>query len=244
MSNEQIVYGIHPVLEALRQLADNTSGELLIERKARGKAIGEARSLAKSCGLKVLERPAAALERAAESGRHQGLVLRTTAFQYAELHDVLEACANDLRARVLVLDEIQDPHNLGALLRSAAAFGVAAVIIPHHRAAPVNATAIKVSAGCAFLVPVVQVTNLARTLEALKEARFWVYGAQLEKAQPLDRIDWDRRVALVLGAEGKGLRRLTAKLCDAFVAVPQANPEVESLNVSVAGGILMYHLSR
>lgn len=244
-SDEQIVYGAHPVLEALRQVEPGTSGELFVERKAQSKAIGKAKRLAKDAGIKILERPASGLERLTQGRtQHQGLVLRMTAFQYAELDTILEACAQKEQPRLLLLDEVQDPHNLGALLRSAAAFGWDGVIIPTHRAAPVNATAIKVSAGTAFLIPVARVTNLARTLERLKKERFWIYGAQREAAESVATIDWARPVALVLGAEGKGLRRLTTKHCDAFVTIPQRGSGVESLNVSVAGGILMFYASQ
>ena len=144
---------------------------------------------------------------------------------------------------LLILDGVQDPHNLGACLRSADAAGVDAVILPKDHSAPLNATARKVACGAAETVPVVRVTNLARTLRAIRDAGVWLYGAAGEAQQALYDVDLSGPVALVLGGEGKGLRRLTREQCDLLVKLPMAG-KVESLNVSVATGVALYEAVR
>jgi 23S rRNA (guanosine2251-2'-O)-methyltransferase len=147
------------------------------------------------------------------------------------------------RALLLVLDGVQDPHNLGACLRSAAAAAVTAVIIPKDKAAPVNATVRKTSAGAADRIPVLSVTNLARTLRTLKEAGVWCYGLEGEAGASIHATDLTGNVALVLGGEGEGMRRLTREHCDALVRIPMPG-EMESLNVSVAAGIALFEAVR
>jgi 23S rRNA (guanosine2251-2'-O)-methyltransferase len=145
-------------------------------------------------------------------------------------------------ALILFLDEINDPHNLGAILRSADQFGVQLVILPTRRAARETQTVVKTSAGASLYVPVHSVPNLAAALQSAKEAGFWVYGADLD-GQRLDAVSFEGRVALVLGSEGAGLRRLVRERCDARVRIP-AGGHVDSLNVSVAAGILMFEIRR
>ncbi|HHO68213.1 MAG TPA: 23S rRNA (guanosine(2251)-2'-O)-methyltransferase RlmB, partial [Gammaproteobacteria bacterium] len=144
---------------------------------------------------------------------------------------------------LLVLDGVQDPHNLGACLRSADAAGVHAVIVPRDRAAPLNGAARKVACGAADAVPLVRVTNLARTLRGLRDAGIWIYGAAGDAPQTLYEADLSGPLALVLGGEGKGLRRLTREHCDGLIAIPMAG-SVSSLNVSVAAGICLFEARR
>jgi 23S rRNA (guanosine2251-2'-O)-methyltransferase len=146
-------------------------------------------------------------------------------------------------ALLLVLDGVTDPHNLGACLRSADAFGAHAVVVPRDHSAPLNATARKAASGAADVVPLVSVTNLARTLRALQEAGVWIVGAAGEAAQALGSVDLKGPIALVLGAEGSGLRRLTREHCDFLAAIPLAGT-VSSLNVSVAAGVFLYEAAR
>jgi len=232
-----VICGIHPVQAALKEGGvDARAVVWLVQKGLRSRALGQAIKRARALGIRVRDEPAAGLQRLCGSNTHQGLVLRLSAQAYAELEDVLPTWGE--QTRVLILDQVQDPRNVGALIRSALAFDVAAVIVPRDRSAPINADAVKTSAGAALKVPIVRVTNLARCLEQLKEARFWIYGADQKSDQVPEAIDWRGRSALVLGAEGKGLRRLTQKACDGLVAIPHGG--IESLNVAVAGGILMY----
>jgi 23S rRNA (guanosine2251-2'-O)-methyltransferase len=255
MSSPQVdlIYGIHPVLEALAgaDVADRAV-ELLVQEGAQGRGPKQAHAIARQLGIKVRAVPAQSLQRlCGEQANHQGVALRIGEFSYADPEALLlqlaapapaPASAQDQRPlrRVLVLDQVQDPRNLGALLRSAVAFGFGAVFIPRDRAAPVSGEAIKASAGAALKVPVARVTNIARTIDSLKESGFWVYGAAGDDGKALpEQTDWRRDVALIMGSEGEGLRALTRKQCDVLVRIPQ-RPEVESLNVSVAGSLLMY----
>jgi 23S rRNA (guanosine2251-2'-O)-methyltransferase len=175
---------------------------------------------------------------------HQGVVAEMTvaaALSENELPQFLDGLGKP--PLLLILDGVQDPHNLGACLRSADAAGVDAVILPKDRSAPLNATARKVACGAAETVPVVRVTNLARTLRAIRDAGVWLYGAAGEAQQALYDVDLSGPVALVLGGEGKGLRRLTREHCDALMAIPLAG-SVSSLNVSVAAGICLFEARR
>jgi 23S rRNA (guanosine2251-2'-O)-methyltransferase len=242
-----LIYGVHPVLEALSGAdAAERAVELLVQEGAQGRGVKQAQGVARQLGVKVRAVPAQSLQRVCgEGANHQGVALRIGEFVYADAEALLAgfaapASAGQGHRRVLVLDQVQDPRNLGALLRSAVAFGFEAVFIPRDRAAPVSAEAVKASAGAALKVPVARVTNIARALDALKAAGFWVYGAAGDdgSATP-EQADWRRPVALVMGSEGDGLRALTRKQCDVLIRIPQ-RPEVESLNVSVAGGLLMY----
>ena len=177
-------------------------------------------------------------------GRHQGVIARVvdTPIPYKDIHDILES---DLQEPpfFLVLDGVEDPHNLGACLRVADAMGVHAVIAPKDRAVGLNATVRKVACGAAETVPFIAVTNLSRTLRELKDAGVWVVGAAAEAEQDLLASRFDGPIALVLGAEGTGLRRMTAENCDALVRIPMFG-SVESLNVSVASGICLYEVRR
>jgi 23S rRNA (guanosine2251-2'-O)-methyltransferase len=249
MSSPQVdlIYGIHPVLEALAgaDVAERAV-ELLVQEGAQGRGPKQAHAIARQLGIKVRAVPAQSLQRlCGEQANHQGVALRIGEFSYADPEALLlqlAAPAQDPRPlrRVLVLDQVQDPRNLGALLRSAVAFGFGAVFIPRDRAAPVSGEAIKASAGAALKVPVARVTNIARTIDSLKASGFWVYGAAGDDGKALpEQADWRRDVALIMGSEGEGLRALTRKQCDVLVRIPQ-RPEVESLNVSVAGSLLMY----
>lgn len=188
-------------------------------------------------GLETATVDPGALERLTGSREHQGVALEVPPYPYAD-PDV--ALAGDL---VVVLDEVSDPHNLGAVARSALAAGAAGLVVPRHRAAHVTPAAVKASAGTLEHVPVAQVANIARFLAQAKRAGFWVYGASGAGASPYTRLDMRGRVALVLGAEGHGLRPLVARTCDVLAAVPMRAP-VESLNVSVAAALFLFEAVR
>ena len=182
------------------------------------------------------------LDGMAAGGRHQGVVARVNArMKYVSVDDVLDVI--DGPALLLVLDGIQDPHNLGACLRVADAVGAHAVIAPKDKAVGLNATAIKVASGAADTVPYISVTNLARTLRELQERDVWTIGADGDAKKKIYEIDQRGAVAWVLGAEGSGLRRLTRETCDELAAIPMQG-SVESLNVSVASGICLFEARR
>jgi 23S rRNA (guanosine2251-2'-O)-methyltransferase len=186
----------------------------------------------------------ARLDAIAGGGRHQGVVAFVAAqARTHSLEEVLDALDPKRPALFLVLDGVQDPHNLGACLRVADAAGVDAVIAPKDRAAGLSAAAVKVASGAADTVPYVTVTNLARALRTLKEAGVWVVGAAGEAQKSLYECDLAGPVAWVLGAEGEGLRRLTRELCDELVRIPMLGA-IKSLNVSVAAGVCLYETVR
>jgi len=177
------------------------------------------------------------------NGNHQGVALEGREFAYQDFDAWMEGLAAAPRACALVLDQVQDPNNLGAILRTAAACGVAGVVLPERRAAAVTPAVIKTSAGQALRVPVCQVVNVARALEQLKEAGFWVVGAATRAGQAPWDVKLPEKVAVVMGSEGAGMRRLVEEACDLKVSLPLA-PGVESLNVSVAAAMLVYEVMR
>lgn len=225
-----VVYGGNAVAELLRSEAPVTRLCL-----GRGPREGELAAAARRRGLRVEMIDRAALDRLAGSPHHQGAVAMMPAFPYAPLEQVLGAPS------ALVLDGIQDPRNLGAILRAARAAGVGGVLLPRDRSCPVTPVVAAASAGLVFGLPVVRVTNVARAAEALKEAGFWLVGLVPRDGQRLDRLEVPSRPALVVGSEGEGVRPLVRRSCDFLVTIPMA-PGVESFNVAVAVGIALYEV--
>ena len=231
-----MLYGFHAVTARLRTAP--SSVRAIYAAAARHDArMRELAARAASAGVAVHAADDARLRELAGHARHQGVVaLVDEARPHVTLDEVLEGAGEP--PLLLVLDGVTDPHNLGACLRSADAFGAQAVIVPRDRAVGVNATVAKAASGAADTVPVVAVTNLARAIAALKERGVWVLGADAGGESLVD-ADLDGPVAWVLGAEGQGLRRLTRESCDRIVGIPLSGT-VESLNVSVAAGICLY----
>src|SRR6266550_7316705 len=182
------------------------------------------------------------LDRLASSGSHQGVVAVTSSKHYADLDDVIAAKRGE-HSLVVVLDGIEDPHNLGAIVRTADACGADGVLIPERRAAGITGTVAKVSAGASEHLPVAKVTNIARTLEDLKTKNLWIVGLDERGMQTYDSVDYKMDCAIALGAEGKGLHDLVRKRCDFIVSIPMLG-KVPSLNVSVAAGIVLYEVVR
>jgi 23S rRNA (guanosine2251-2'-O)-methyltransferase len=232
----RLVAGFHAVTARLRQRLESLRAIYV----AAGRHDARARDLverARSAGVAVHAVDERRLEELARGQRHQGVVaVADAALPHVTLADVLEHPPEP--PLLLVLDGVTDPHNLGACLRSADAFGAQAVIVPKDRAVGVNATVAKAASGAADTIPVVTVTNLARALRDLKEAGVWVVGADAG-GESLFEADVTGPIAWVLGAEGEGLRRLTREHCDRVVGIPLAG-SVESLNVSVAAGICLF----
>ncbi|MGY0611683.1 MULTISPECIES: 23S rRNA (guanosine(2251)-2'-O)-methyltransferase RlmB [unclassified Luteimonas] len=243
----QWIVGINAVASAVEHDADNVR-EVLLEAGAKNPRIGTIEEEARRRGIEVRRVAQNALDGVAGGLRHQGAVARYAAaktFDEDDLPGLVEAAEG--RALLLVLDGVQDPHNLGACLRSAAAAGVTAVVIPRDKAVQVNATVRKTSAGAADSIAVVRVTNLSRTLRELQKQGVWIYGLAGDAGASLYGIDLRGNVALVLGGEGEGLRRLTREHCDELVALPMpgaTDAGVDSLNVSVAAGVCLFEAVR
>jgi 23S rRNA (guanosine2251-2'-O)-methyltransferase len=232
-----IIYGVNPVLEAIRSHPDRIR-YIAVAKDHGGKAqrvIGDA----KSAGVAVRMLPAEQIDRLAGQGVHNGVVAEVSQRGYADFDEVI---GRQETTFVLILDGITDPQNFGAILRVADGFGVDLVVIPQHESVGLTPTAVKASAGASQWVPVAQVTNLARAIEALKKREYWVYAATANGDSP-DAIDFRGKVALVLGSEGKGIRRNVLEHCDRVVSIPMAG-HVESLNVATAAAVLCYEVRR
>lgn len=241
--HKETVGGWHAVLALLKQAPERVLS-IQIDRARKGPRRQQLFDAARSAGVKIEETTNDTLDRAAGHTHHQGVVARCRAAPErteAELPAFLENLTEP--PFVLVLDGIQDPHNLGACLRSADAAGVQAVILPRDNSAPLTPVVRKVASGAAETVPLFRVTNLARVLEMLKTAGVWLVGAAGEAENDLYDVDLRGPLAVVLGAEGSGLRRLTRDVCDHLVRIPMAG-SVESLNVSVATGICLFEAVR
>lgn len=235
------MYGRHPVLEALR--AGEPVQRLLVARGTQTSGpLAEILALAQQRGVRVVWVERRDLDRL--DAVHQGVAAELPPHRYASVEDILASAAERAEPPlVLALDAVQDVHNLGSLLRTADAVGVHGAIIPSHRAAGVTAAVRKASAGAVAHLPIAQVTNLARTLDALKSEGVWVVGLDMAGQQAYDAFDWSVPVALVVGSEGRGLGRLVAETCDVLVHLPMRG-HVESLNAAVAGSIVLYHAWR
>jgi 23S rRNA (guanosine2251-2'-O)-methyltransferase len=240
MSSDWIA-GINAVSAALE--AGQDLAEVWIDGKAKNPRLAEIGSAAKTAGVSLRFVPLEQIEREADGARHQGVIARVASvrsYDERDLDGLLEAADKPL---LLILDGVQDPHNLGACLRSAAAAGATAVIIPKDRAASLTPTARKVAAGGAERVPLVRVTNLARTMKSLQDAGVWIVGLDGESDSSLYSIDFKGAMAIAMGGEGEGLRRLSREHCDYLAKIPMASG-MESLNVSVAAGIALFEALR
>lgn len=239
----EVIYGINPLKEALLSGGEGLV-RILVARGRGGEAIAELRALAARQGIPLEIRERTYLDHAAGHASHQGILGLCEAYRYRDLETVIanrhSACPDDL---VLILDGIMDPHNLGALIRSAHCFGANGVILPEHRAASVTPTVIKTSAGAARYLPIARIANLARTLEELKERGFWIFGADAHAPSPASAMDFQGSAGLVMGGEGRGMRPLIRKKCDFLISIPMLG-KIDSLNVSVSAGILMYEFRR
>lgn len=242
--SERHVYGVNPVIEALRVRADEVDRLYITEGQLGSKAAAEILSRARDAGVRVERVPRERLASLAEGGVHQGVVAELRGFQYAELPDLLEAAeASGRPPLIVVLDGVQDPHNLGAIIRSAHALGAHGVVIGKDRAVPVTGLVAKASAGAVEHCPIARVVNISRALEELKEAGVWVAAADVDSQEPLWKARLDGPLAIVVGAEGAGVREGVLKHCDFRLRIPMAG-QVGSLNASVSAAILLYEVAR
>jgi 23S rRNA (guanosine2251-2'-O)-methyltransferase len=244
-SNLESLYGVNPVLEALR--GNRKIEEIVIAEGANHNRLRELIDLARAKNISVSRAPRAGLDRVAGNTHHQGVLARVAAVRYADADDLLDSVAarvgTSAEPLVIVLDGIEDPRNLGAILRTAECAGVHGVFMAERRAVGLTETVAKTAAGAVEYVPVARVTNLARLIESLKERNVWVIGATSDAPLVYTEWDWSRSSAVVLGGEGSGLHRLVRERCDALVRVPVAG-KIESLNVSVAAGVVLYEAMR
>ena len=239
----QWIVGLNAVASALEHDAEHVR-EVLLEAGGKNPRIAEIEQEARRKDIDVRRVNGQALDGVAGGVRHQGAAARYAAAKTWDEHELAGLVdAAQGKALVLVLDGVQDPHNLGACLRSAAAAGATAVVIPKDKAVQLNATVRKTSAGAADTLPVFSVTNLARTLRDLQKAGVWIYGLAGEATASLYQLDLTGNVALVMGSEGDGLRRLTRENCDQLVKIPMPG-QFESLNVSVATGVALFEAVR
>lgn len=241
-----IIYGIHAVESALRNDPANI-GRIWIDQQARKDRLRKLQGLIEESRLKSLPTDTEQLTKYAGTSRHQGIVaeyIAAKSFTENDLYDLLDRLDESGTAPfLLVLDGVTDPHNLGACLRSCDGAGVHAVIAPRDNSASLTPTARKVASGAAETVPFVTVTNLARTLDQLKERGIWVTATSDKAEQTLFQANMKGPTALVMGAEGKGIRRLTEERCDFLISIPMAG-QVSSLNVSVATGVCLFEAVR
>lgn len=244
----EYAFGLHAVDELLRSKPRSIS-HLWLQKGRDDKRMQAILATADRVGTPVSRLSRVKLDELATGGRHQGVVaeLGGEAAAAADLRwseaELIAAVTNNRAALVLVLDGVTDPHNLGACLRSADAAGVTAVVVPKDNAADITPVVRKVACGASENVPLVRVTNLARALDALKEAGVWLYGAAGEATESLYHCDLSGPLALIMGAEGPGMRRLTRERCDFLVSLPMAG-SVSSLNVSVATGVCLFEIRR
>ena len=237
----KLLFGFHAVTVRLK-VAPKSIRELHVDATRRDQRMKQFLAKVDEAGLKVIESDDDKLQKMCGTHRHQGVVARVEVIQQTNsLDDLLDGLTEP--ALLLVLDGITDPHNLGACLRVADGAGVHAVIAPKDHAVGINATVAKVASGAAETVPYFMVTNLARTLGELKERDIWVIGTSDDAPASLYQTDLRGPTALVLGAEGEGMRQLTRKNCDALVSIPMMG-SVDSLNVSVASGVCLYEARR
>jgi 23S rRNA (guanosine2251-2'-O)-methyltransferase len=240
----RVVYGMNPVRELLRAGADGLAELWLAEGGERPRAFAELERMAKDQGAKVRAAPRQKLDRLAGVTQHQGIVAVVADYRYREVEDILAAARLAGKPPLLVLlDGVEDPHNLGAVVRSAHALGAHGVVIPRDRAASVTPSAAKASAGAVEHLPIVQVTNLVRTIEDLKEAGIWTVAAVPDGDQDLASVDLRGPIALVIGGEGQGVRPLVRKSCDHAARIPMEG-RVGSLNASAAAAIAIYEAMR
>ncbi|AJE04870.1 23S rRNA (guanosine(2251)-2'-O)-methyltransferase RlmB [Geobacter pickeringii] len=239
---EELLYGINPVMEALR--GKRRAFELFVSRDSQDRRLEKLLALAAERDVPVRNRDKRDISRLCGTDHHQGVALRLEVFPYADLPELISGWRNSGDpGLILVLDGVQDPHNLGALIRSAACAGAHGVIIPKDRAARVNSTVEKSAAGAAETIAIAQVTNLSQALDELKDAGFWIYGTSDRADSSLYEQDLRGNVVIVVGGEGEGIRPLTGKKCDFLISIPLQGG-VSSLNASVAGGVVLFEAVR
>ncbi|MGB9779913.1 23S rRNA (guanosine(2251)-2'-O)-methyltransferase RlmB [Caldanaerobacter sp.] len=234
---DDIIYGRNPVMEAIKS---GKEIEKIYVSKNAGGNISKIIAMAKESGIVVSTADSDTLKRLANTSNHQGIVAVGALYQYFELEDILDYPEKKgEKPFLLILDGITDPHNMGAIIRSAEAFGVHGVIIPKRRSVGINATVVKASAGAVEHIKVAKVSNINGAIKKLKERGIWIVGSDVQAEKNFEELDYDFPLALVIGSEGEGISRLVLENCDFIVKIPMKG-KINSLNASVAASILMY----
>jgi 23S rRNA (guanosine2251-2'-O)-methyltransferase len=235
---KRILAGPHAVMEAIRA-SGGAIEVIFVVDSMRSSATHRIEEMARRFNVSLEMVPKAAMDKMASQVRHQGVVAITGAYPYLDLDGLLRFSRKVENPLIVVLDQVQDPRNLGAIMRSAYAFGATGLVIPRDRAARVTAAAVRASAGASELVKTVRVVNLVRTVDTLRDEGYHVVGAAVDGDRPVQSLDWQGPTVLVLGSEGKGLRRLTARHCDELFVIPIVH-DFDSLNVSAAAAIALF----
>ncbi len=237
-----LITGRKPVLDALK--ANTPIDKLMVAQNSHGEVIDEILRIARQKNIPYKISPTDQINRTAQTSNHQGVLAIVGVKEFSDISQLFEiAKARNEQPFFLIFDEIEDVHNLGALIRTAVCTGAHGGIIPKHHNAPVNDTVVKTSAGASLNFPMARVTNIAQTIEELKEEGVWIVGTEMTAQKNFTEIDFTVPVALVIGNEGKGMRRLVKDKCDFLVKIPMKG-DFESLNASVAGAIVMYEVLR
>jgi 23S rRNA (guanosine2251-2'-O)-methyltransferase len=239
--DEEIIIGKNPVIEALK--SGRSVNKVLLSQQLNSSMQGKLRQLAKQAGTVVQKVPKSKLDQLSDKN-HQGVIAYVASYPYAELDDLFDASDQKGEAPFyIILDELEDPHNLGSILRTADAAGAHGVIIPKRRSVGLTQAVAKTAAGAIEYVPVARVTNIANTIDELKERNVWVVGTEAEATEDYRKMDGTLPIAIVIGNEGKGISRLVRKKCDWTVSLPMKG-KVSSLNASVACSLLLYEIYR
>jgi 23S rRNA (guanosine2251-2'-O)-methyltransferase len=236
-----IIIGRKPVLESINSGEEIEQIYILYGQK--GTIIDAIRVAAKKRGIKINQIPLEKFRILIQSTNAQGVAAIKPAYKFYSLDEIISESKSSSNPLILILDSIQDTHNVGAILRTAECSGVNGIIVTKHNSAPINATVVKTSAGATEHVKIAQINNLANTIKVLKESGFWIVGSSLDNSKLYTEVDFTMPVALIVGNEEKGIRKLTADKCDFLVKIPMAG-KLQSLNVSVATGILLFEVMR
>jgi len=237
----KIIIGRKPVLEAINSGEELEQVYILYGQQ--GNIINTIRAAAKKHGIKCSQIPLEKFRTIVKDGNTQGVAALKPAYKFYSLDEIISEAKSSSNPLLLILDSIQDTHNAGAILRIAECSGVNGIIVTKHNSAPINATVVKTSAGATEYVKIAQVNNLANTIKELKKSGFWIVGSSLDNAKLYTEVDFTIPIALIVGNEEKGIRKLTADKCDFLVKIPMAG-KLQSLNVSVATGILLFEVLR
>ncbi|WP_100374426.1 23S rRNA (guanosine(2251)-2'-O)-methyltransferase RlmB [Bacillus sp. FJAT-45037] len=239
---KEFILGKNPVIEALR--AGHTINKIWIAEGSQKGQMTKLIELAKEQGVLIQNAPKKKLEQLVDSSNHQGVVASIAAYEYAEMDDLFKvAKERGEEPFFLILDELEDPHNLGSIMRTADAAGAHGIIIPKRRAVGLTQTVAKASTGAIEYIPVVRVTNIARTMDDLKKKGLWFAGTDASGKEDYRQASFDMPIGLVIGSEGKGISRLIKEKCDFLIQIPMVG-KVTSLNASVAASLLMYEVYR
>ena len=236
-----LIIGRKPVLEALN--SDEEVSQVFILFGQEGGIIEAIRVAAKKKGIKVNQVPFEKFRQITQSKIAQGVAASKSEQKYYDLYEIINESKKSTYPLLLILDSIQDTHNVGAILRSADCSGVDGIIITKNNSAPINETVVKTSAGASEHVKITLINNLAQTIDELKQKEFWIVGSYLEGAKDYTKVDYKIPIAVIVGNEEKGIRKLTADKCDHLVRIPMKG-KIQSLNVSVATGILLFEILR